>query len=216
MKKGSWARRGAAGFIMMAAIVLFSASLNGQTPELRWLVRFQQGPCFDVSRGVAADAWGVYVIEQSCICVSGEHYLECAGNSFIAKLDPLGNELWRRPISVNDNCQAWGIALYGSNIYVCGRTRTILSDWPWIRWETFVAKFDTNGKQIGAVQFGIEQDQNNGGIAVDSTGVYVVDGGYGNLSGSRWEDFNAFLFKLDHNLNLAWTRELGTDGYDNA
>jgi hypothetical protein len=43
-----------------------------------------------------------------------------------------------------------------------------------------------------------------------------VDGVYGNLPGSHREDFNVFLFKLDHNLNLAWARELGTDGYDNA
>ena len=121
---------------------------------------------------VAADAWGT--------------------GTFLRKYDSGGNELWSRPTSEGR------VAVDATGIYLVGTIPTGYSPYqPWTvlpghcrsgsGGDAYVRKYDPSGADLWARQFGTSQATGASGVAVDSSGVYVVGGVSADAFSSEWE-----------------------------
>jgi len=116
--------------------------------------------------------------------------------------------------------------LYDGNVYVVGRTygalptqtKTSLLE------DAFIRKYDASGSELWTRQFGTPTSSvgpSNGttaqGVAVDSTGVYVVGTAGSNFPGqTNAGSDDAFIRKYDASGNVLWTHQFGGDSYDGA
>jgi hypothetical protein len=83
--------------------------------------------------------------------------------------------------------------------------------------DAFVAKYDSTGTLEWTRQFGSPSQDFARGIAVDSTGVYVVGETFGALPGQVSEGAtDAFVLKFDADGQLDWTRQFGSSANDSA
>ena len=130
---------------------------------------------------------------------------------------------WIRQFGSTSDDTAWGVAVQATEIYVVGSTsRTLPGQTSAGGIDAFVRKYDVNGNELWTRQFGlplpgltIPLDDAAYGVAADSTGVYVV--GYTTfLVSLTVQRRDAFLRKYDHNGNVLWTRQFGTDRDDEA
>jgi hypothetical protein len=81
--------------------------------------------------------------------------------------------------------------------------------------DAFVARYDSAGNQIWARQFGSTEDDTVNGVAVDSTGVYVVGTTNGALPGQNSAgSSDIFVKKYDVNGSELWTRQFGVNAED--
>jgi hypothetical protein len=103
----------------------------------------------------------------------------------------------------------------GVNIYVSGRTDGNLASPNAGGWDSWVAKYNTNGNLLWIKQFGTGGDDSAHSIATDSKGnVYLTgwtDGDLGSPNAGSWD---AWVAKYDTNGNLLWTNQLGTPSAD--
>jgi hypothetical protein len=90
---------------------------------------------------------------------------------------------------------------------------------------SFTADWATTGpwlyelavKELWTRQFGTPDKDHGAGIAVDSSGVYIVGLTNGTLPGkSNAGDDDTFVRKYDHNGNEVWTRQFGSSAADGA
>jgi uncharacterized protein (TIGR03437 family) len=143
----------------------------------------------DAAGVLAADATGVYV-----------------AGPVITKLDPSGNTLWKHPFAAEASKYAFqpveAVALDATSLYVGGETeRALPGQCKAGNGDVFVRKYDTaDGTELWTRQFGTSGREFLGGVAVDSTSVYVSGGiGGGPAHG------NVFLAKLEKAPTVAAT-----------
>jgi hypothetical protein len=145
------------------------------------------------------------------------------GGAFAAvqKVSPQGQELWaRRFAGTTDSVASYGIAIDAeSNVYVAGFTAAALpAQINAGGKDAFVVKFDPDGNQVWARQFGTPQDDIAYGVAIGLSGViYVV----GETKGTWGREVSkgsgdAFLRALAANGDDLWTRQFGSGGDDSA
>ena len=111
-----------------------------------------------------------------------------------------------------------GVSVDGSgNAYVAGWTggsldgNTSAGDC-----DIFLTKFDTNGKKIWTKQLGTTSNDRGNGVTVDGSGnAYVTGRTRGSLDGNtNAGDYDMFLTKYNTDGTKLWTRQLGTNRYD--
>ena len=133
-----------------------------------------------------------------------------------------GNVVWVRQFGSASSDYGWGIAAdSGGNSYVAGM----------LYWSTpgmdpavgpgdvFVRKYDPDGNEIWAREFGSVASDYALTIAIDATGNnYVAGYTYGALPGQTHlgQQPDAFVRKYDVNGNDIWTRQFGTYNPDSA
>lgn len=145
---------------------------------------------------------------------------------FIAKLDSNGNWLWARAAGgVLNDCGS-GIAVDNNgNCYVTGYFAGVSSFGGHVleavrNSEIFIAKLDTNGNWLWAMQAGGYFDESGNDITVDSSGSCYIIGQFegiatfGSISFTSYGDKDAFVIKLDTNGNWGWVKQIGGTGYD--
>jgi len=183
------------------------------------------GSGYDVGRGIAVDASGVYVTGEtnSSGWTSGgfDTSYNGGGDAFVMKLTPSGGLAWSTYIGGNrlDGCD--GIAADGSGVYVTGSTQS--SGWTTGGFDTshngwsdaFVAKLTPSGGLAWSTYLGGSDFDWGRGIAVDASGVYVT----GTTESSGWTtggfdtthngSKDAFVAKLTPSGGLAWSTYLG-------
>ena len=139
-------------------------------------------------------------------------------DAFVRRYDFNGNETWTRQFGTTDSDKAYGIATHSSGIYVAGETGGALgtrvggSDY-------FLRKYDSSGNAVWTRQFGTSTTDGGGyggGVAVNSSGVYVTGVTAGTFAGQTKSGglFDAFVQKFDLNGNAGWTRQFGTSNDD--
>lgn len=141
-----------------------------------WTRQFA-GAGFTEIRGIAVDGTGVYV----CGLVTGNLPGLPPGGSnagFLRKYSLDGAEIWTRQVaatSFSAFSQLRAVATAESGIYVTGFTSDSLFGHSNLgRNDAFVIKFDAEGQQMWARQFGSANDDVGQGIAADGQAVYVV------------------------------------------
>lgn len=117
----------------------------------------------------------------------------------------------------NDDDYGQRLAVDASeNIYVTGFTNGALPDQANLGFtDAFLMKYDSAGNLDWLRQFGTIFPDRSGGIALDSSGVYVSGQTGGTFAGqTNLGQSDVFLRKYDFNGNVLWTRQFGAAGDD--
>ena len=171
---------------------------------------------------VAVDATGVYVVGTINGALPGQTSGGLA-DSFVRKYNTNGTEQWTRQFGSTTDDGAYGVAVDSTGVYVVGYIYGTLPGQTSAGFaDAYVRKYDANGNIIWTRQFGSTTDDGAGGVAVDSTGVYVVGRTNGALPGQTSAGaclcpvYDAFVRKYDANGTEQWTRQFGSAGDDEA
>lgn len=162
------------------------------------------------ANAIAADTSGVYVLGHGGAPVD-------RWQMFLRKYDPDGTLLWSQQFGDPNTFQApGGIAVDGSGVYVYGSTRgTIPGQTSSGGEDNFIRKYTTAGVELWTHQFGTSANDNGGGVALNSTGLYVVGTTWGAFPGyTNAGGADALVQKFDPNGNELWTLQFGTSGND--
>jgi uncharacterized protein (TIGR03437 family) len=153
--------------------------------------------------GVATDATGVYV---GGVYSSERGTCECLGDAFVRKFSADGAELWTRQTQRRWDDPMWdvveGVAVDATGVYVVG---IVGQDWPYDSASGFMRKYNADGAELWARNFGQFESYVSGGytaVTADGSNVYVA------VSDSSRHDF--VLRKYDAGGNELWTREVAT------
>jgi len=199
-------------------------------PSGNWLWAIKvEGTGNSIGRGIALDGSGnAWVTGQfTRTATFGDHTLTASGNiwsdTFVAKLDPSGNWLWAVKAGGTDFDWVTRIAVDGSgNAWVTGYfdgtstfgSHTLTA----IRFDDiFVAKLDSSGNWLWAVQAGGMYSDRGSGIAVDEVGNAYVTGYYENqasFGNHTLTGVGGFTAKLDPSGNWLWAVQAGATGFD--
>jgi uncharacterized protein (TIGR03437 family) len=171
---------------------------------------------------VAVDGSGVYVVGTVAGALPGQTSAgtpEFLGqDAYVRKYDASGAEQWTRQFGTTGLDQARGVAVDAGGIYVVGLTTGDLPGQTRAgQIDSFVRKYDANGNELWTRQFGSTGDDQAWGVAVNTSGVYVVGYVNGALPGQTSAGGrDAYVRKYDANGNELWTRQFGTTGDDLA
>ncbi len=156
--------------------------------------------------------------------------LMTAGLAYQASFTPFGKPgtsvlrehfaplLWIRQFGTITSDYAHAVAVDGSGVYVAGSTDFALpgqteAGAP----DAFLRKYDADGTELWTRQFGTVRGDYAHAVAVDGSGVYVVGFTGGTFLGQESAgNADAFLRKYDADGTEVWTRQFGTDAYDEA
>jgi hypothetical protein len=134
---------------------------------------------------------------------------------FIMKLDNKGNNLFTVQFGTPEDDMSNGITVDASDIYVCGYTNGDLGGKNKGKNDAFVAKFNDKGEQVKLMQFGTDNYEGAHRILVDKEkNIYVGGSTAGDLAGKQQGKGDAFLTKLNANLDIIWTQQFGTPKWD--
>ena len=113
---------------------------------------------------------------------------------------------------------AWGAALYGSTLYVCGETEAALpTQGAFGEDDAFLRSYGIDGTRGWTEQFGTRSSDQCFGVATGSGGISVVGRTFGKLAGqNRRGGFDAFVRTYDANGERRWTQQFGTRRSDAA
>jgi uncharacterized protein (TIGR03437 family) len=177
------------------------------------------GGADDQGTGAAVDATGLYVTGWIAGNLPGQSGNGGVNNdAFVRKYDFNGTELWTRQFGTTNVEKAYGVAVDSSGVYVAGETNGELATAVGGA-DYFLRKYDAAGNVVWTRQFGTNTTDGGsygGGVAVNSSGVYVAGGTTGTFTGQTkvgglWD---AFVQKYDLNGNAQWVRQFGTDSGD--
>jgi hypothetical protein len=179
-------------------------SLDGSTVE--WTHQFGTSSS-DGAFGIAVDPSGVYVVGHTEGNLEGTN----AGfdDAFVRKYSLDGSTVeWTDQFGASSSDAAFAVDLDSSGAYVVGYTETNVAG---TFAEAFVRKYSLDGNTIEWTdQFGTPSNDLALGIAVDSSGAYVVGRTGGDLEGTSAGDLDAFVRKYDSAGNVQWTDQFGT------
>ena len=150
------------------------------------------------------EAYSIFV-SGSTIYFSGYTYSYGVGISnqdvYVVKMD--NNALgWNKTWGGGASDSAYGIAVYGNNIYLCGYTYSYGEGSS----DILVIKYDSNGKKMWNITWGTNETDRGTDVAIDKNGnIYVV--GYGLAYTS--EKYDVVLQKYSSDGTLVWTKYWG-------
>jgi hypothetical protein len=135
---------------------------------------------------------------------------------FILKLDNNGNKILVSQFGTTGDDVCEGItADEASTLYLCGITTGDLAAKNKGKSDAFVGKFNSNGEMIKLVQFGTDENDRVGKIAVDKEkNIFAGGSTAGALEGVQQGQGDAFLTKMNENLDIIWIRQFGTPKWD--
>jgi len=184
--------------------------------NLKWTRQFGT-PSNDFAEGVAVYGSSVYVVGSTFGVLPGQTN-KGGYDAFVRKYDAYGNVKWTRQFGTSGEDYAYGVAVYGSSVYVVGRTMGAFSGQTSKGvGDAFVRKYDAYGNVKWTRQFGTSSDDLAVGVAVYSSSIYVVGITEGAFSGQTSKGVgDAFVRKYDAYGNVKWTRQFGTSAEDDA
>lgn len=173
---------------------------------------------YEEATGVAVDdSSEVYVVGHSLGALPDQTN---AGmdDAFIRKYDANGTERWTRQFGTATDDGLLAVSTDSSGVYVAGWASGPLpgqiaggGD------DAFVRKYDAGGTQIWTRQFGTSESDAAIAIFVDASGLYVAGYTYGVLPDQiAGGDGDVFLRKYDWNGDELWTRQFGTESFEQA
>ena len=164
----------------------------------------------------------IYVNNQGIIYVAGTTKGSLDKKSFgefdcfLLKLDAKGDVVWCNQFGTSANEQCKGITGDNeSNIYVCGYTEGDLAAPNKGKWDAFIGKFNDKGEQLKLFQFGTNEFDVATSMIVDrEKNIYVAGSTLGDFGGKQQGNGDAFLLKLNQNIETVWTQQFGTAKWD--
>ena len=191
---------------------------DGQGNEL-WVHQFGT-ELWDSGAAVAMDGEGsLYVIGTTLGSQPGQASIG-GQDAYLCKYNNGGNEVWTRQFGTPRDDPPHDVGVDGAGgIYVAGKTNGALPGHLSLgREDSYLRKYDGDGKEIWTRQFGTAFDDDALAVEVDAGGnIYVVGGTWGDFPGqTNIGGRDAYLRKYDSDGNEAWTHQFGTNGRDDA
>lgn len=137
-------------------------------------------------------------------------------DSYVRKYDASGDELWTHQFGTFDPDGILGMSGDTSGIYVAGQVRGALPGQTSLgSYDAYVRKYDGNGNELWTRQFGTIGADAATSISAHASGIYVTGWTYdafpGETTNGLWD---VFLRKYDASGNALWTRQFGTQFFD--
>ena len=200
-----------AGILAAAALVALTTSAAGQ--EDSWVRQFGTSER-DIARSVAVDGSGqLYVVGYTSGTFPGQTSFGVR-DAYVRGYDSNGDELWTRQFGTRSDDFGRGVIVDGAdNVYVAGTTTGILAGQTNLGdVDSFVSRFDSEGKHRWTRQFGTPDEDTATDVAVDVAGnVYVVDWSFVDLPGTSFIGFQkAYLNKYTSDGAELWAHQFGT------
>jgi hypothetical protein len=194
-----------AGQIARGANDAFVAKYNTAGEQL-WVRQFGTVD-FDAASSVATDPFGNVFVGGMTSAASED------ADSFVAKYDAAGNQLWMRQFAVVGLDEVRGVATDSSGfVYFCGIVQgTFPGQISSGNEDAFLAKYDTAGNQVWLRQFGTTGFDSANAVATDNGGNVYVAGESDSSDG-----VGVFLAKYDTAGNQLWIRQFESGGGDVA
>ena len=138
------------------------------------------------------------------------------GDSFLAKYDPNGNQLWMQQWGTSGSENATSIAIdSNNNLYVVENITERFDGTNPPDTDVFLGKYDSEGNQLWMQQLGTEKIDLATSVVVDSKDrVYISVDSRGNLAGSNVGSLDTFVAAYDGDGKQQWVKNLGTVGDD--
>jgi hypothetical protein len=186
------------------------------TGEQVWKQQFGSSAS-EGSYGVATDNSGnVYLTGYTDGDLAGTN----AGSSdaWIVKYDTNGKQIWKQQLGSSEYDQSLGVATDKSgNIYLTGNTEGNLAGNSAGWGDLWLAKYDTNGKQIWKQQFGSSGYDQSFGVTTDKSGnIYLTGITNGNLVNNNAGGWDAWAAVYNSSGNLLFAQQAGTSSYDES
>lgn len=138
-------------------------------------------------------------------------------DAFVRKLAATGEVLWTHQFGTTSNERITGIAVDASdNVIAVGYTQGKVGPSQYGAEDAFVMKLSPDGDVIWTWQHGSDKDERATGVAVNGERVYISGQSYGNVGAANAGSSDAFLFALNLDGALQWTRQWGTDKSDES
>ena len=165
--------------------------------------------------GIAVDPSGnAYVTDYT----KGDLFGTNAGesDSYIAKYDTDGNQVWTKQFGSDLRDIGFGIAADSSgNAYVTGHTKGDLFGRNTGAYDVFIVKYNSDGIEKWTKQFGNDSLEEHGGIATDSfDNVYVTGVINDHPSGTYIGFDDVFITKYAKNGIEKWTKQFGISSFE--
>ncbi len=150
-------------------------------------------------------AWSVDTDSQGNVYATGWTLGDLGGknagsyDAFLAKYDSQGNQQWIKQFGTPGDDEAYRINIdSNNNIFLTGQTNNSLGGSNAGSYDTWVAKFDTNGNQVWTKQLGTPEFDQGLGISSDSVGhLYVTGITEGSLGAINAGSEDVWVAKLD-------------------
>ncbi len=171
---------------------------------------------YDVAYATATDGTSVYVAGFTNFSLPGQRYHH-RYDAFVRKYDRDGEVLWTRQFGTSGTDQVLGIAADPDGVTVAGSTD---GRFPGQEagggLDAFAARFGASGRQQWIRQFGTRADDRATAVAVSSGRTFVVGATGGPLGARQGGPTDAFVAELRGAGQLAWVRQFGSAGSDQA
>ena len=181
--------------------------------------------------GTTADdkSHGIVINASNTIFITGETFGDLAQTNagqndvFVAAYNSTGVQLWNRQIGTNRSDFAKGIALNSADgVFIAGGTEGVLGDEdptpgdPQINFDAFVASYDLSGNRIWTRQIGTPGAEWAEAVAASGGKSYITGMIFTNAIGSdpALGLRDAFLAGIETDGSLLFTRQFGSDEYD--
>jgi uncharacterized protein (TIGR03437 family) len=184
-----------------------------------WTRQFGTGkPVFAFAMAAGGD--GVYAVGQATGTFPGQMQ-SLNEQAFVIKYDANGTEQWVREFgssAPNTGTFAFGAAADSSGVYVVGVTSGALpgqmgfGDGGCPCGSAFIRKYDPSGTELWTHEFSVTGNEGAYGVALNSTGVYVVGEAAGIFPNAQVDSsgsFNFWVRKYDADGNEQWTSQFG-------
>ncbi len=210
-----------------------------------WAIAPRSRLSSNASRGIAVDGIGnVFVTGYFRDSIDmdpgpGSDTLIPAGESdvFLAKYGPNGDYLWAKGLGGNGSDEGYGVNVDGTgNVYVTGFFASATVDFnaggsggiltPTGGQDAFLAKYDSGGNYLWAINIGSSGADWGQAVAVDDSGnVYLTgrfsgpadfDPGSGGDTLTSAGGLDMFVAKYDSSGNYRWANSMGGSGTDVA
>ncbi|MEW6493973.1 MAG: SBBP repeat-containing protein [Cyanobacteriota bacterium] len=135
---------------------------------------------------------------------------------WVAKHDNNGEPQWIQQFGTQDYEFPWAIDTdTQGNVYITGWTLGTLGQESAGSYDTWIAKYDSNGNQEWIQQFGTSGDDSPRGMEIDSNDNIFLTGYTDNdLGGSNSGSYDAWVAQYDSNGNQVWIQQFGTPELD--
>jgi len=200
--------------LMLVSIFVNGRAVYAQPYALDWSRQFGTHRT-DSGTDVVTD-------ESGNVFVSGYTYGSLGGtnigrsDAFLRKYNSSGAELWTQQMGTSNWDIGTSVAInQNGDAYITGYTSGSFGAPSVGATDAFIAKLDPSGRILWTTQTGTRNDDESNAIAVDRfDNVYITGYIEGAMNGSSVGGRDQFLAKFSSSGMLLWTKQLGTNGFD--